>query len=124
VDNPILFGLLTIIFAFMPYVGAVVVWLPIVLLMLLNGIITGYNPDIVSAMLLSIYSIIIVSSIDNILKPKIIGDRGKIHPVVVLVGVLGGLVIMGPIGVVTGPLVLSLTFTFFEIYQEEIRESK
>lgn len=119
VQNPILWGFLTIIFAFIPYVGAIVVWLPVVLLKILNGVMTASNNEVLSGLFLAVYSFFLVSTLDNILKPKIIGDRGNIHPVVVLIGVLGGLSVMGFIGIIIGPLVLSLLFTFFEIYQEE-----
>ena len=65
------------------------------------------------------YGAFVISFIDNLLKPKIIGDRAKIHPVLVLLGVLGGSHFFGFIGVIVGPLILALFVTFIRIYEEE-----
>ena len=61
----------------------------------------------------------IVGTIDNILKPKIIGDKGGLHPVLVLLGVVGGLQLFGFIGVIVGPILLAILVTFVKIYEEE-----
>ena len=69
--------------------------------------------------LLILWGIFIVGLVDNILKPKIIGAKGKIHPVLVLLGVLGGLRTFGIIGAIIGPIILALLTTFIKIYEEE-----
>ena len=61
----------------------------------------------------------LVSVIDNILKPKIIGDRTNVHPAVILIGLIGGLMFFGMAGVVLGPLVLALLIVVLEIYRKE-----
>jgi predicted PurR-regulated permease PerM len=61
----------------------------------------------------------VVGTIDNILKPKIIGSKGGLHPVLVLLGVVGGLNILGVIGVIVGPILLAMLVTFINIYEEE-----
>ena len=66
-----------------------------------------------------LYGIFVVSTIDNILKPKIIGSKGGLHPVLVLLGVVGGLKFLGFIGVIIGPIILAMLVTFIKIYEEE-----
>jgi predicted PurR-regulated permease PerM len=66
-----------------------------------------------------IYGVFVVGTIDNILKPKIIGDKGGLHPILVLLGVVGGLSLFGFIGVLVGPILLAILITFMNIYEEE-----
>ena len=74
---------------------------------------------IVKGVLLILYGVLIVGTIDNILRPKIIGDKGGLHPVLVLLGVVGGLKFLGFIGVIVGPILLAMLVTFIKIYEEE-----
>ena len=60
----------------------------------------------------------LISTIDNFVKPKLIGNRAQLHPAFVLLGILGGLIMFGLIGVILGPLILALFVTFVEIYEE------
>ena len=66
-----------------------------------------------------LYGLIIISGIDNVIRPKIIGDKAKVHPVLVLVGVLGGLYLIGFMGIVVGPLILVLFVTFVKAYESD-----
>jgi predicted PurR-regulated permease PerM len=61
----------------------------------------------------------VIGLVDNFLKPKIIGDRAKVHPVLVLLGVLGGLKFFGFIGIIVGPVLLALLVAFMKIFEEE-----
>jgi len=66
-----------------------------------------------------LYGIFIIGTIDNILKPKLIGDKSGLHPVLVLLSVVGGLNFLGVIGVIIGPMILTALVTFINIYEEE-----
>ena len=66
-----------------------------------------------------LYGILVISSIDNVLKPKIIGHHSRVHPVLVLVGIFGGLALIGVPGIIVGPVVLAMTITFLELYVHE-----
>ena len=112
VQSPILFGMLMIILAMLPYLGAAIVWLPISVVKFVTG-------DVFNGVGLFLYGLLIVSTIDNVLKSYIIGSKGGIHPVLVLLGVLGGLQMFGLIGVIIGPLTLALFVVFIELYISE-----
>jgi predicted PurR-regulated permease PerM len=61
----------------------------------------------------------LVTNVDNFLKPKLISGRSNVHPVVVLLGVLGGLNLFGFIGLVAGPLILAVLIAMVRFYEED-----
>lgn len=116
VQAPIVWGLVTAIAALIPYIGTVAVWLPISLVYVLDGVLASDNTLVWKGFGVFMYGLLLISSIDNLIKPKIIGDRTKVHPVVILLGMLGGLTLMGVAGFIVGPVLLAITITFVDIY--------
>ncbi len=121
VPSPLLWGLVMAFFSLIHIIGTPIVWVPTALLMILDGISSASNNAIIRGIGLLIYGVLIISTIDNILKPKIIGSRGNIHPVLVLIGVFGGIAAFGLIGIVLGPLILGLFNVFIDLFEEEMR---
>lgn len=119
VPSPILWGLVMMLASLVPYVGSSIVWLPASLILIFEGYADMQAGIMIKGLLLMLYGIFVVSTIDNILKPKIIGDKSGLHPVLVLLGVVGGLKFLGFIGVIIGPIILALLVTFMKIYEEE-----
>lgn len=115
VPNPVLWGFLTAIISIIPLLGAVIVWLPIVVYLALLGMATG---EYWRAVTLLLYGFFVISLIDNFLKPKIVGDHAKIHPLIILFGILGGIQLFGLPGILIGPLVLTIFDVVIEIYKE------
>lgn len=122
IPAPILWGIVMMLFSLLPYFGTAVVWLPAALNLIFIGYLQNDNSSTVKGVILIAYGILVISMIDNFLKPKIIGAKAKVHPILVLLGVLGGLNIFGFIGIILGPVVLALLITFIEIYEEEKAE--
>ncbi|MFA5112876.1 MAG: AI-2E family transporter [Candidatus Margulisiibacteriota bacterium] len=117
VPNPVLLGFLTAIISIIPLLGAAVVWMPVALYLVFVGMMSGaYWP----AIALFIYGTFVISLIDNFLKPKIVGDRAKIHPLVILFGILGGIQLFGIPGILIGPLILTIFDVVIEIYKETL----
>jgi predicted PurR-regulated permease PerM len=81
------------------------------------GIILLFLGSIWQGILVLIMGAIIVSSIDNILRPKLIEGRTSLHPLLVFLSTLGGLAVFGPLGFVIGPVIIVLLLAFLEIYQ-------
>jgi predicted PurR-regulated permease PerM len=119
VNSPFIWGIVMVFAALIPFIGTGLIWLPPALLKLINGISTGDQAMTIGGVLFILYGIIIISSLDNILRPKIIGKKAKVHPVLVLVGVLGGLHLLGFVGLVVGPLILALFITFIQAYERD-----
>ncbi len=112
ITTPILAGLAIAVFAFLPIVGSPLIWVPTAITLFIEGS-TG------KGVILLIAGLFIVTIADNFLRPMLIGKRLNIHPGVVLIGTLGGLFVMGPIGIIIGPLIISLFWTFVEVYYKE-----
>ena len=105
VPSPILWGSAMAIASFIPAIGTALIWVPAGLFKLLQA-------DYVSGIGILIFGALIIGTADNIIKPYFVGSHARVHPVVVLIGVLGGLQVFGFIGVIIGPLVLSLALEF------------
>jgi len=116
VPNSILWGTVAAIAALIPGLGTGLVFIPTVLFMYFTG-----NPG--SAFGLAIWGIVAVGLIDNFLGPQLIGRNVKLHPLLILLSVLGGLAFFGPVGLFLGPLSISLLFAFLSIYAEISRRS-
>jgi predicted PurR-regulated permease PerM len=112
VPNPVLWGFVMIILSFLPLVGTPAVWLPAAIIKILSG-------ETLRGVLLLIWGGVLVMNVDNFLKPRLISGRAKIHPVTVLLGVLGGLQLFGFVGLVAGPLILALLIALIRFYEEE-----
>jgi predicted PurR-regulated permease PerM len=110
--NPILWGFMMIIFSFLPVVGTALIWVPAGIFLILSGAtFRGIG--------LLIWGGVLVTNVDNFVKPRLISGRSNIHPVTVLLGVLGGLKLFGFIGLVVGPLILALFIALVHFYEEE-----
>ena len=110
VPNPVLWGSIAIIAALIPSLGTAIVLTPAILYLYLT------NQWWQSAGLL-IWGATAVGLIDNLLGPALIGRSIKIHPLLILLAVLGGLSFFGPLGFILGPLVVSLLFAVLDIYE-------
>ena len=120
--SPFLWGLIMALFAFVPYIGTAIVWLPAALNLMFIGYLENSNTPIVKGIILLAYGAFVLSAIDHFLKPKIIGDKAEVHPILVLIGVLGGLKLFGFIGIILGPVIFALVVTFINIFEEEKAE--
>lgn len=112
IGHPIFWGFLVFLFAFLPVVGAPIVWIPWGLYLV------AYDRPM-AGILFMLYSALFVNGAEHLMRPKIIGRFGNIHPVTVLLGVLGGLVVFGFVGFILGPLILSVFITTLDIYRKE-----
>ena len=100
VKLPFLVGFITIFFAFLPMLGTAIVWLPISVFFLAQGnYLQGFG--------LLIYGIFIISLVDNFIRPKLISGKTKMHPALVLLGVVSGLQAFGILGLFIGPLFIA-----------------
>ncbi|MBW2972608.1 AI-2E family transporter [Candidatus Woesearchaeota archaeon] len=119
VTSPIILALLTVVAAFIPFLGAALVWLPVSVSMLVSGVLTDDSTLMLKAGGLVLYGALVVSTIDNFLRPRIVGGRAKVHPLVILLGVFGGLAMFGFVGIMIGPLLLTLFIASLKIYEQE-----
>ena len=115
VPGPVLWGAIAAIAAVVPGFGTALVVAPAILFLLFSG-------ETSSAIGLFVWGLTAVGLIDNFLGPGLIERGVKIHPFLILLSILGGLALFGPLGFLFGPLVLSLLFALSEIYSTIRRE--
>ncbi|MEZ4210958.1 MAG: AI-2E family transporter [Candidatus Paceibacterota bacterium] len=111
IPNAVLFGVVAAVASLVPMVGTGLVAIPIILFLFATG-------DTASAVGLSIWSGVVVGLSDEILRPIVIGTKLNIPPLLVLFAVLGGISLLGPIGVLVGPLCISLLHALISIYRD------
>jgi len=109
VSSPILWGSIMVITAMIPIFGTWVIWIPAALYKIFSG-------DYFNGFGLLIYGILVVSTIDNVIKPKLISEKAKIHPILIILGVFGGLKAFGIIGIMLGPLILGVFSLIYNFY--------
>ncbi|MBR9690444.1 AI-2E family transporter [Candidatus Woesearchaeota archaeon] len=119
VGSPIFWGFMMAIFALIPMVGTAVIWAPAALFLFGKGLFLANGWMIFRGAGLFVYGFFGISLIDNFVRPKLIGARGSMHPAIVLLGVLGGLKLVGFIGIIIGPIILSLFLAMVKVYSED-----
>jgi predicted PurR-regulated permease PerM len=110
VPNWIFWGAIMIIMAFLPVLGTPLIWVPAAVGLILDG-------EMARGVGLLIVGATVIMNIDNFIRPRLVSGRTKVHPVMILIGVLGGLKIFGFIGMLIGPLVLALLMALIKFYE-------
>jgi predicted PurR-regulated permease PerM len=119
VPHAVLLGTVVAFLAIIPFVGSTSVWVPIAAYFIITGINTDTGSLVLKGVLLILYGALFISTIDTFLKPKIIGDKAKLHPAVVLLGVIAGVTFFGAFGFFLGPIIFGAFFSMITIYKKE-----
>lgn len=111
VGYPVLFGALTFVLALLPFGGAVPVWLG-------GAIYLFFNSRTGAGIGLLIWGALLVSSIDNFLKPALIGEKTHIPFFLLFLSLLGGIMAFGLIGLFLGPVLIALFLNLLMVFEE------
>lgn len=111
----VFWGLIAAALALLPVGGAALVWVPGTIFLFLTG-------SVISSIAFSVWGLLLVSLPDNFLKPLLIGKKARLPAFFLFIGILGGLQVYGLLGILFGPLVVTLLSVFVQIYQEEYGE--
>lgn len=115
--SPILLGFLTMFSALIPFVGTTGVTVPIsVIAFIVKGNLTG--------LFLFMWAVILVGTIDNFIRPVLIGREARLPISLIFLGIIGGLKSYGPVGLIIGPIFVSMVITVLTIYKENIKFPK
>ncbi|TAL43756.1 MAG: AI-2E family transporter [Chitinophagaceae bacterium] len=117
VDEFILWGFITGVFAFFPVVGTMIIWVPLVIYMYADG--NTWN-----ATGLFFFSFLVTGNVDYLARITLLNKLGHVHPVVTVLGVIVGLGLFGFIGLIFGPLLVNYIILLFRIYTNEFIENK
>jgi predicted PurR-regulated permease PerM len=111
IPAPILWGILMMLAAFIPIVGAALIWGPAAIYFLFSG-------EFVSAGILTFAGIFVVGTVDNILRPILISGRVELNGLLVLISVIGGISAFGLLGIVLGPVLIAVAAAVLEAERE------
>jgi predicted PurR-regulated permease PerM len=109
INGALFWGTIMAVLSIIPGVGTALVWVPAVVFLFAAG-------NTVAAVLLALWCAILVGSVDNVLRPWLVGKDTKMPDLLILLGTLGGLVLFGAAGIIIGPVVAALFVTVWEIY--------
>lgn len=112
VPRALLLTIFAIFASIFPLVGPWLIWLPAAIYLFSTG-------DMTMALGFTLYSMLVVSSLDNFLRPYIVSRRSNISPVVAMVGMIGGLFVFGVLGIIIGPLILAYLVIFLTAYRDK-----
>ena len=109
VDNAVFWGTIMAVLSVIPSVGSALVWIPASIILIMQG-------NVAAGVGLLAFCGVIVGSLDNVLRPILVGKDTKMHELMIFFGTLGGILMFGIAGIFIGPLIASLFITIWELY--------
>jgi predicted PurR-regulated permease PerM len=114
---PLLWGVVMALLGVVPVLGAFVVWIPAALFL-------GMEGRWIAALVLTGWGVLVVGTVDNLLRPVLVGNRLKLHTVLAFLSIVGGLLLFGAAGLILGPVVLTITRELIGIWPMRAVEAK
>lgn len=111
VPGPAFWGTVMVVLSVIPALGAALVWIPAVIYLFLVG-------EVAAGVGLLIWCALVVSTVDNFLRPRLVGRDARMSDLLILLSTLGGIVLFGAVGFIVGPIVAALFVTVWHIYGE------
>jgi predicted PurR-regulated permease PerM len=115
IPDALFWSVVMIVLSILPAIGGALVWVPACIILAASG-------ETTKAVLLAAFCALIVGSIDNVLRPRLVGRDTKMHDLVILFSTLGGIVAFGPVGFIIGPILAGLFVTSWEIFAVAYRD--
>jgi predicted PurR-regulated permease PerM len=115
IEGATVWGTVMTILSIIPGIGSALVWVPAAIILFITG-------QHLTAILLAAWCIAVVGTVDNFLRPVLVGRDAKMPDLLILIGTLGGLFLFGLIGFIVGPIVCGLFLTVWDIYGTTFRE--
>lgn len=114
VPRAALLGCITAAASFIPVVGTLLVWIPVGVVLLLTGHVAAGVFELAWGVLLT------TTLVDYVIRPVVVGRGSRSHPLMFLIGVIGGLEVFGGVGVFAGPIVMAFFMSVLRIYRREV----
>jgi predicted PurR-regulated permease PerM len=109
--SPLVWAVVMALLSMIPMAGSFLVWVPAAIFLGLSGF-------WVKAIILTIWGALVIGTVDNFLRPKLVGEKTKLHELFIFFSVLGGLKVFGILGIVLGPVVLAITLALLEVFRQ------
>lgn len=115
VQSSVFWGTVMVVLSVVPGVGTALVWGPAAIYLIATGSVT-------SGVLVLLFCGVVVSSVDNLLRPRLVGRDTRMHDLLILFSTLGGLFLFGLVGFIIGPILAALFVTAWDIYGTAFRD--
>lgn len=111
VPNIAFWTFMMMILGLIPLIGTALIWAPAAIYLLING-------QIYMGAFLLAYGALVVGSVDNFLRPFLVDEEADLHPLFIILGVIGGISVFGPIGIFVGPVIFGIAKALLKVYME------
>jgi predicted PurR-regulated permease PerM len=108
-------GTIMAVLSIIPGIGTAFVWVPAAIILAAGG-------HYIKAAALALFCGLVVGSVDNLVRPRLVGKDTQMHELLILFGTLGGIILFGIVGIIIGPIIAALFTTVWEIYGEAFSE--
>ncbi|HEX2490238.1 MAG TPA: AI-2E family transporter [Blastocatellia bacterium] len=108
--SAVVWGVAMFFLSMVPMVGSSVIWVPTAIYLAMSG-------HWGKALALALWGALVIGTVDNFLRPKLVGERAGLHELLIFFSVLGGIQIWGPLGLVLGPVMIAVTLALFDIFK-------
>ena len=113
--SPFLWGVIMALLAFLPILGIGIVFVPAAIMLFLQG-------RLAAGIFFLVFYLILSGGIEYFFKPRLVGQRVRMHTLIVFLSIIGGLKLFGILGIIYGPLVATAFLTLAEIYQASYQQ--
>ena len=110
VPSSLVWGVVMIVLSTIPMLGTFLVWVPAAIFLAVTG-------HLVKAAVLTFWGAVVIGMADNLLRPRLVGDRTQMHELLIFFSVLGGLQVFGVIGILLGPVVVAIGLSLLEAFR-------
>lgn len=115
IPDALFWSMVMVVLSILPAIGGALVWVPACIILAATG-------EVMKAVLLAAFCALIVGSVDNLLRPRLVGRDTKMHDLLILFSTLGGILAFGPVGFIIGPILAGLFVTSWEIFAVAYRD--
>lgn len=115
IDAAVFWGTVMTVLSIIPALGSALVWVPAAIILAVGG-------SYLKAAGLALFCGLVVGSLDNVLRPRLVGKDTQMHDLMIFFGTLGGIALFGVIGFIIGPIIAALFVTIWDIYGEVFRD--
>ena len=115
VPNAVFWGSVMAVMSTIPNVGTALIWVPAVIMLIIQG-------QVATGIALAAFCGLVVGSLDNVLRPILVGKDTKMHELMIFFGTLGGILMFGFPGIFIGPVIASLFVAIWELYGVEFAD--
>jgi len=115
IPSAVFWAVAMMVLSVVPGIGTALVWIPAVIYLIVGG-------EYVTALVVALFCAVVVGTVDNVLRPKLVGNDTQLHELMIFFSTLGGLIMFGFMGFVIGPIIAALFVTLWELYGDEFQE--